>query len=80
MEQVHDAERFKELQALPLERKIQITQTRIIEFYQTAPTYDGEWKNWNPPKIWVPSKKGLGMKFVFDTFNEVYGKDFMRYE
>ena len=33
-EAVHDAERLKELQALPLERKIQITQTRIIEWYQ----------------------------------------------
>ena len=31
---VHDAERLKELQALPLERKILITQTRIIEWYQ----------------------------------------------
>lgn len=31
---VHDAARLKELQALPLERKIQITQTRIIEWYE----------------------------------------------
>ena len=31
---VHDAARLKELQALPLERKIQITQTRVIEWYQ----------------------------------------------
>ena len=31
---VHDAQRLKELQALPLSRKIQITQTRIIEWYQ----------------------------------------------
>lgn len=30
---VHDAQRLKELQALPLSRKIQITQTRIIEWY-----------------------------------------------
>lgn len=30
---VHDKERLLELQALPLERKIQITQTRIIEWY-----------------------------------------------
>ena len=30
---VHDAQRLKELQALPLARKIQITQTRIIEWY-----------------------------------------------
>ncbi len=31
---VHDAERLRELQALPLERKIAITQARIIEWYQ----------------------------------------------
>lgn len=34
MEAVHNAERLKELQALPLERKIQISQARIIEWYQ----------------------------------------------
>ena len=45
-----------------------------------APEYDGDWKNWNPKKIWVPSKKGLGMGKVFDTVNEIYGKDFIRYE
>ena len=47
---------------------------------KSAPEYDGEWKNWNPKKIWVPSKKGLGMKKVFDMVNEIYGKDFYRYE
>ena len=31
---VHDADRLLELQALPLERKIMISQARIIEFYQ----------------------------------------------
>ena len=46
----------------------------------TAPEYDGEWKNWNPKKIWVPSKNGLGMGKVFDMANEIYGKDFYRYE
>lgn len=46
----------------------------------TAPEYDGEWKNWNPKQIWVPSKKGLGMGFVFDQCNQIYGKDFLRYE
>lgn len=46
----------------------------------TAPVYDGEWKNWNPKKIWVPSKEGLGMKKVFDDCNAIYGKDFIRYE
>ena len=47
---------------------------------ESAPKYDGEWKNWNPKKIWVPSKKGLGMGKVFDMVNEIYGKDFYRYE
>ena len=31
---VHTSERLKELQALPLDRKIQISQARIIEWYQ----------------------------------------------
>ena len=45
-----------------------------------APIYDGKWKNWNPKKIWVPSREGLGMKKVFDDINAIYGKDFIRYE
>ena len=32
--EVHDAKRLAELQALPLNRKIQITQTRIIAWYK----------------------------------------------
>lgn len=32
MNDVHDAKRLRELQALPLWRKIQITQTRILEW------------------------------------------------
>lgn len=35
---------------------------------------------WNPRQIWVPSKSGLGMGRIFDWCNEIYGKDFMRYE
>jgi 3'-phosphoadenosine 5'-phosphosulfate sulfotransferase (PAPS reductase)/FAD synthetase len=34
MEAIHTAERLAELQALPLDRKIQISQARIIEWYQ----------------------------------------------
>ena len=29
--------------------------------------------------IWKPSSNGLGMGKVFDTLNEIYGKDFMKY-
>ena len=45
-----------------------------------APKMDGDWVNWNPKKIWTPSKEGLGMKKVFDDCNAIYGKDFIRYE
>jgi len=37
------------------------------------------WIPWNPERIWVPSKKGLGMGFVFDFCNELYGKKMWRY-
>ena len=33
MDAVHDAKRLEEMRALPLERKIQISQARIIEWY-----------------------------------------------
>ena len=45
-----------------------------------APEYDGAWKNWNPKKIWVPSKEGLGMRKVLQDVNELYGKGFIKYE
>lgn len=50
------------------------------EYDSTAPEKDGTWVNWNPKKIWVPSKEGLGMKKVFDDCNQIYGKDFYRYD
>lgn len=46
----------------------------------TAPKMDGDWENWNPKKVWVPSKEGLGMKKVFDDCNQLYGKGFIRYD
>lgn len=30
--------------------------------------------------IWQPNKKGLGMKKVFDTLNNIYGENFIKYE
>lgn len=50
------------------------------DYDPTAPKMDDDWENWNPKQIWVPSKKGLGMKKVFDDCNQIYGKDFIRYE
>ena len=46
----------------------------------SAPEKEDYWTNWNPKKIWVPSKEGLGMRFVFDQCNQIYGKDFIKYE
>ena len=45
----------------------------------TAPVYDGVWKNWNPKKIWVPSKQGLGLKYVIDSFNALYPNNKIQY-
>lgn len=30
--------------------------------------------------IWQPNKKGLGLGYVFDEINKIYGEDFVRYE
>ena len=45
----------------------------------TAPKMDGDWENWNPKKIWVPSKTGLGLGKVFEMANEIYGKKLFRW-
>ena len=45
----------------------------------TAPKMDGDWQNWNPKKIWVPSKQGLGLKFVIDEFNQLYPNNQIQY-
>lgn len=38
------------------------------------------WVNWNPKKIWTPSKEGLGMGTVFDMINAEYGENFIEYK
>ena len=74
-------------------QRLAITHPRLYEFCigggewvdnphydPTAPKMDGEWQNWNPKKIWTRNGKGLGMGKVFDMVNEIYGKDFYRYD
>lgn len=34
----------------------------------------------NEQGIWQPSKEGLGMGYVFDRMNEIYGEDFIKYK
>lgn len=49
-----------------------------IEGLSTEPDEMG-WVAWNPEKIWTPYN-GLGMAFVFDEFNKIYGDDFIKYK
>lgn len=50
------------------------------DYKPEAPVYDGEWKNFNPKQVWMPSKQGLGMGKVFDMVNEIMGKGWIKYE
>mgnify|MGYP003412059282 CR=1 FL=1 len=38
------------------------------------------WINWNPKKIWVPSKDGLGLGEVFRMCNEIMGYEMYKWE
>lgn len=58
---IHDAQRLKELQALPLERKIGITQARIMEFYRE---YDG--------KVYVSFSGGKDSTVLLDIARKLF--------
>lgn len=75
--------------------KLAVSHPRLYEYsidggqWVDNPAYDATasmkpdamgWINWNPKKIWVPSKKGLGMGKVFDMMNEMYGKEMYKYK
>lgn len=44
-----------------------------------APEYDGEWKNWNPKRIFVPNNHGVGLGTIFEMCNEIYGKELFKW-
>lgn len=58
---IHDINRLKELQALPLWRKIQITQARIIEWYQH---YDGQ--------VYISFSGGKDSTVLLDLARRIY--------
>ena len=58
---IHDSQRLKELQALPLWRKIQITQTRILEWYNF---YEG--------KVYVSFSGGKDSTVLLDLARRVF--------
>ena len=55
---------------------------RFLDLKQTHPVQyaycigGGEFVN----GLWQPNKEGLGMGYVFDRVNEIYGSDFIRYK
>ena len=49
------------------------------KYIPDAPEFDGEWKNWNPKKIWAPNTAGLGMGRVFDMANDLMGYEWIKY-
>jgi hypothetical protein len=49
------------------------------------PTLDNKpdelgWIPWNPQKIWVPSKEGLGLGEVMKMCNDIMGYEMYRWE
>lgn len=51
-----------------------------VENQTYSKEYEGNGRTWNPKKIWQPNNQGLGLGKVFEMVNEIYGKDFFRYE
>lgn len=54
-------------------QRLKETHPKLYEYCMNGGEFDSE-------GLWIPNKKGLGLKFVFDKLNEIYGKDFIRYE
>lgn len=57
-------------------QRLKRTHPKLYEFALDG----GEWVNRDGKQLWVASKKGLGFAKVFDMVNDIYGKEFYRYE
>ena len=54
-------------------QRLKRTHKKLYEYCLYGGSYDSE-------GLWRPDKNGLGMKHVFDSLNEIYGENFIRYE
>lgn len=52
--------------------RLKETHPRLYEYCMNGGEFEKD-------GMWIPNQKGLGLKFVFDKLNEVYGKDFIKY-
>ena len=57
-------------------QRMKITHPRQYEFMLGG----GEWTTEGGRQIWQANKCGLGFARVFNMINDIYGKDFIRYE
>ena len=58
-------------------------ESRFLKLKETHPkqyAYCIGGGEFNEQGIWQPSKDGLGMGYVFDRMNEIYGDDFIKYK
>ncbi len=53
---------------------------RLKETHEKLYNYCIGGGEFNERGMWQPSKRGLGMGFVFDWLNEQFGDDFIRYK
>ncbi len=54
-------------------QRLKETHPQLYNYCMNGGEYDSD-------GMWIPNKNGLGLKFVFDKLNEIFGKDFIKYE
>ena len=54
-------------------QRLKRTHPKLYQYCIYGGAYDSD-------GFWKPDKNGLGMKYVFDSLNEIYGENFIRYE
>lgn len=54
-------------------QRLKRTHPKLWNYCMNGGSYDSD-------GLWKPDKNGLGMKHVFDTMNDLYGENFVRYE
>ena len=54
-------------------QRLKRTHPRLWEYCISGGAYDPE------DGLWKPNKQGLGLGHVFDTLNDIYGADFIRF-
>lgn len=54
-------------------QRLKETHPKLYNYCMDGGEFDSE-------GMWIPNQKGLGLRFVFETINKIYGEGFIRYE